>query len=188
MNIGFDFDKIFINYPFFVPGFVIDKFYKKNINGQLLYRIPSKPEQLFRLLLHHPLFRQPIKENVDFLKKLASKNTNSYYLISSRFSFLKKTTEKLVHKFGIDKIFKGLYFNFSDEQPHLFKNQTIQKLKIDLYLDDDLPLLNFLAGKNPKTKFFWLNKKESKPLGKNLFSVKSIAEMFTPHQSGAGFK
>lgn len=178
MNIGFDLDKIFVNFPPFVPSRIIEWFYKGRSNGSLSYRMPSKSEQFLRLLIHHPFLRKPIKENIEFVKKLAGENNHTYYLISSRFGFLKKTTEKLVKKYGIDKIFKSLHFNFLNEQPHLFKDRLIRKLKIDSYIDDDLPLLNFLADKHPKTKFFWLNKKISKPLKKNLFAIKNISEMF----------
>lgn len=188
MNVGFDLDKIFINFPPFVPDRIIEWFYKGKSDGELSYRIPSKPEQFLRLLTHYPFLRKPIKENIGFIKKAAAENNHTYYLISSRFGFLKKTTEKLVQKYGIDKIFKSLHFNFLNEQPHLFKNQMIQKLKIDYYVDDDLPLLNFLVDKNPKARFFWLNNKISKPLKRNLFAIKNISEMFTPHQNGAGFK
>src|SRR3989344_4612115 len=57
------------------------------------------------------------------------------------------------------------------------KDKIIKKLKIDRYVDDDLFLLNFLADKNYKTKFFWLNKKISKTLGKNLFAIKHISKI-----------
>lgn len=188
MNIGFDLDKIFINFPPLVPTRIIDWFYKGKPDGSLKYRIPGRAEQLLRLLMHYPLLRRPIKENIEFMKKLAAENAHIYYLISSRFGFLKKTTEKLVHKYGLDKMFKSLHFNFSNSQPHIFKNEIIKKLNVDLYVDDDLQLLEYLVNKNPKTNFFWLNNKISKPMGKNLFAIKNISEMFTPHQSGAGFK
>lgn len=178
LNIGFDLDKIFINTPPFVPEKIIEWFYKGKPNGVLKYRIPGRAEQLLRLLIHYPIFRRPIKENIEFMKKITSENTHTYYLISSRFGFLKKTTEKLVHKYGIDKIFKSLHFNFSNQQPHIFKNEVIQKLNIDLYVDDDLQLLEYLSDKNPKTKFFWLNNKISKKLANNLFAIKSLSEMF----------
>lgn len=178
MNIGFDLDKVFIDYPFFVSSKIIDLFYKGRSNGSLKYRIPGRLEQILRIISHHPLLRQPISENIEFMKKLARERNHSYYLISSRFGFLKKTTENLVKKHGIDKMFRSLHFNFVNDQPHLFKNQLIQKLKIDQYVDDDLSLLNFLAEKNLKTKFFWLNKKISKPLKKNLFAIQHLSEMF----------
>jgi hypothetical protein len=50
-------------------------------------------------------------------------------------------------------------------------------MKVDRYIDDDLPLLEFVSKKNPNTKFFWLNKKHTKPLGKNLFAIKNLSEM-----------
>ena len=178
MNIGFDLDKVFIDYPFFIPDFIIDKLYKKKVNGELIYRIPKRTEQLFRLLIHHPFLRQPIKENIDFMKKLAAKNTHNHYLISGRFGFLKNQTNKLVQKYGLDKIFKDLYFNFENSQTHLFKNRIIQKLKIDNYVDDDLALLKFLAKKSRKTKFFWLNKKQRHKVSDNLFAITHLSEMF----------
>ncbi|MBI2028061.1 MAG: hypothetical protein HYT07_00495 [Candidatus Levybacteria bacterium] len=179
MNIGFDLDKVFIDYPFFLPDFIIDRFYKKKANGKLSYRIPKKPEQLLRLLIHHPLLRQPIKTNIDFMKKLASQNTHKHYLISGRFGFLKNKTQKLVQKHELYKLFEGLYFNFGNQQTHLFKNDIIQRLKIDLYVDDDRELLKYLAKKNPKTKFFWLNKKVRSKIEKNLFAIKVLPDMFS---------
>ena len=177
MNIGFDLDKVFIDYPFFIPDFIIDKLYKKKIKGKLVYRIPKKPEQLLRLLIHQPIFRQPIKENLKFMKRLAIQNTHNYFLISGRFGFLKDQTQKLVQKYGFDKIFKDLYFNFENSQTHLFKNGIIQKLRIDHYVDDDLALLKFLAKKNSKTKFFWLNKKLRNKISNNLFAITHLSEM-----------
>lgn len=177
MNIGFDFDKVFIDYPFFIPAFIIDKVYKNKSNGELSYRIPKKAEQLIRLFTHRQIFRRPIKENMLFMEKLVKENNHKYYLISGRFGFLKKTTEKLIKKYGFEKMFKHLYFNFDNNQPHIFKNEIIQKLGIERYVDDDLNLLKFLAQENPRIKFFWLNKKTTKPLGKNLFAIKNLPEM-----------
>ena len=54
MNIGFDFDKVFIDYPPFLPGKLFDKLYKKKDNGTLLFRIPEYPEQILRKALHLP--------------------------------------------------------------------------------------------------------------------------------------
>ena len=113
MNIGFDLDKIFIDYPFFIPDFIIDLLYKKKVKGKLIYRIPKKPEQLLRLLIHHPLFRQPIKKNVEFMKKLASQNTHKHYLISSRLGFLKNKTLSLVQKHALNNLFEDLYFKIT---------------------------------------------------------------------------
>lgn len=178
MNIGFDLDKVFIEYPFFLPDFVVDKTYKTVSNNTIIYRIPSKTEQFLRLLLHYPLFRQPINNNIEFVKNISKKNSDNYFLITGRFSFLKKRTNQIIKKYELDKIFKKIFINFDNEQPHIFKNNLIRQLKIYKYVDDDFFLLKYAAKQNPKTKFFWLNNKISKPIGKNLFAIKNISEMF----------
>lgn len=188
MNIGFDLDKIFINTPPLVPSKIIDLFYKGSLNGSLKYRIPSRPEQIIRIFSHYPLFRPPIVRNLNYVKNITLANKNRYYLISSRFGFLKKRTENLVECYGLNKIFDHMYFNYSNNQPHEFKDKIIKELKLDMYVDDDLQLLEYLINKNPKTKFFWLNKKVNRPLNKNLFAIRHISEMFTPHQSVTGLK
>ncbi|MDP3974456.1 MAG: hypothetical protein Q8P65_00520 [bacterium] len=177
MNIGFDLDKIFINFPPIVPSKIVELLYKGKSNHELKYRIPSRIEQIIRVLSHHPLFRQPIAENINYVKNLALKSKNRHYLISSRFSFLKKRTNDLIRLHHFDKIFHTMYFNYENKQPHQFKNEIMKKLNLDMYVDDDLQLLEYLINKNPNTKFFWLNKKISKPLKKNLFAIKHIAEM-----------
>lgn len=156
MNIGFDLDKIFIDTPPLIPKKLIEKLYKKKDNGILLYRIPGRTEQIFRMLTHWDIFRPPLKENLDFLESLPRDN-NKLYLISSRFKFLESKTQNLIKKYSFDKIFSGMYFNFKNDQPHLFKNKIIKDLRLDLYIDDDLSLLEYVAKHNPKTKFFWLD-------------------------------
>jgi len=185
MNVGFDLDKIFIDFPPLIPSRIIDSFYKEKTNHELKYRIPSKIEQIIRVFSHHPLFRPPIIKNIEYVKNLTLKN-NKYYLISSRFGFLKKRTDNLIKRYRFDKIFNTMYFNYENKQPHQFKNDVIRKLDLDMYVDDDLQLLKYLMDKNAETKFFWLNKKSSKPLKGNLFAIKNLSEMFTLHRCGTG--
>jgi len=177
MNIGFDLDKIFIDYPPFIPDALINRLYKQQSNGLLLYRMPSKAEIIIRILSHHPFFRPPIIENIQFVEALAEDKKHRYYLISSRFSFLKDRTKQIVKKYNFDKIFSAMFFNFEDQQPHVFKDRIIKKMKIDLYVDDDLPLLEYISENNPNTKFFWLNKWQTKSLKKNLFAIRYLSEM-----------
>lgn len=177
MNLGFDFDKIFIDYPPFVPHKLIDRLYKKKVNGALAYRIPSKPEQFFRLLTHHPLFRPEIPENIKFIKKITAEKNHKHYLISSRFRFLQKRTEHLIKKHKFDEIFDGLFFNYANEQPHIFKNKIINKLSIHRYVDDDLRLLEFIISQNPAIICFWLNKVHKGLMKKNLFAITKLSDM-----------
>jgi hypothetical protein len=178
MNIGFDLDKVFVSLPPLIPSKVIDLFYKGKVNHKLKYRTPSKLEQIIRIASHTPLLRSPIIENLEYIKKLNSKNVNKYYLVSSRFGFLKKRTDDLIKKHNLDKIFNAMYFNYENKQPHQFKNEIIKKLNLDMFVDDDLQLLEYLIAENPKIKFFWLNNKISKTLKKNLLAIRTLSEMF----------
>lgn len=177
MNIGFDLDKIFINYPPFVPGNLIDRLYKKKSDGVLSYRFPLYPEVLLRKATHYSLFRPPIEKNIHFLRQLIQNKQHKYYLISSRFGFLRNETNHLIKRYGFDKLFHELYFNFENKQPHFFKDDIIKKLNIHRYIDDDLPLLHFLSKSNPRTLFFWLNPKQNNTIQKNLFAISNIYDL-----------
>ena len=180
MKIGFDLDKIFINTPPFVPISIINKFYKQRDNGILLYRIPSRPEQVFRKATHVPLLRQPIKRNLTFLKELAREKTHHLYLISSRFQFLQPETEILVKKYGLDKIFEKLYFNYENKQPHEYKNEILKELNLDIFVDDDLSLVRYVSKQNPKTQFFWLD--DQTKFGKltdNITAITNLDQLFS---------
>jgi hypothetical protein len=178
MNIGFDLDKVLIDYPPLVSPNIIDKLYKKRDNGILVYKIPGPIEQKIRILSHSPILRPPIKDNMMFLKSIPT-NKNRLFLVSSRFGFLKKRTELLIKKHGLDKIFDKMYFNFDNRQPHIFKNQVIAKLKLDIYVDDDLSLLKYVAAHNTKTRFFWLNYQGKKgKQAKNITAITNLKELF----------
>lgn len=174
MNLGFDLDKVFVDYPPFIPDWFFDKLYKEKDNGILLYRIPGKFEQKLRQILHLPFLRPGIKKNIATLLQISQSPNNHLFLISSRFSFLKTRTEQLSKRHKFDKVFKGLYFNYNDEQPHIFKDRILKKLAIDRYIDDDLSLVTYLAKHNPQTTFFWLNNKENKQLTNNIYAVTQL--------------
>lgn len=177
MKIGFDLDGIFIGTPPLVSRKLLERFYKAKTNGRLRYRIPSRPEQLFRKATHLPFLRPPIKENIAFLRSIAKKK-HKLYLISSRYKFLEKETTNFLKKQGLDKLFDGIYLNYNNEQAHIFKNNVIKKLQLDMHIDDDTALLNFVAKENPKTKFFLLNNEEDNPkLATNIFPITKLSDI-----------
>lgn len=176
MKLGFDLDKIFIDFPPFIPVNLIYRVAKRRDNGILEYRIPKRPEQLLRLLLHNPSLRRPIKKNLIFLKNIANEK-NELYLISSRFGFLKKRTDELILHHALDSIFKEMYFNFHDKQPHHFKHDILEKLNLDKYVDDDVSLLKYLARHNKQTSFYWLNPRTKGQLTRNLFAITDLSDM-----------
>ena len=177
MRIGFDFDKVFVDFPPLVPYKVIDYLYKKK-NHVLAYRIPAPFEQHIRIFTHHQLLRQPIKENINTLSNIVEQKDIEAFLISGRFGFLRQKTEKWLKKNHMEKYFRDVYFNFENEQPHLFKDRILKKLHIEKFIDDDLELLLYLAKQNPNVKFFWLTDAKNKitQLPKNVTPVKNLKD------------
>jgi len=187
IKIGFDFDKVFVDYPPLIPDSLIDYIYKKH-NHNLIYRIPGTIEQKIRLFFHLPAFRQPISNNIKILKDFSSEKSAALYLISGRLGFLKKRTDEWIKRNDIKKYFKDVYFNFDNHQAHLFKNSIIKKLAITHFIDDDLDLIKFVAKQNPKVNFYWMRKahkvhKNSKrykeELAKNVTPVTNLKDVYS---------
>jgi hypothetical protein len=156
MVIGFDLDKVFIDYPPLVPAFVIDWLYK-NHNHKLSYRIPTHPLEIFiRNLSHIDFLRPPIQANIAFLKSLHNTHQHSLHLISSRYNFLVPQTEKLLKKYGIYDCFTSINLNTQNEQAHLFKLRILRHLQADVFIDDDLQLLDYLRDTGLTTKLLHL--------------------------------
>lgn len=155
VRIGFDFDKVLVNYPPLIPDPFINWIYKKR-SKTLKYRFPGTLEQKIRILSHYPPFRHPMTENIDTVKSLYKKKV-PIFLISGRFGFLEKRTDIWLKKHALRKYFKEIHFNFNNEQPHLFKDRIIKSLRITHFVDDDLDLLLYLAKHNPKVVFYWFN-------------------------------
>lgn len=177
MKIAFDFDKVFVNHPPLMPDKVIEWFYKRS-NGHLSYRIPGLLEQKLRIISHNVLFRPPIQENIKNLVGIAKKNNIDMYLVSGRFGFLKDKTKTWLEKYKFGKLFKDMYFNFDNEQPHIYKDRIIKTLKIQKYIDDDFDLLSYLANKNPDVMFYWLNGNtvDKRIYLKNIVPIKNLKE------------
>lgn len=185
MIIGFDFDRVFVNYPPFVPDFLIDILYKggsyfRKINGKnnLSYRFPGKIEQQLRIFSHAPVLRHPIEKNIRALKKINKRDKCKTYLVSSRFGFLRERTENLFAKENLSQYFNGVYFNYNNLQPHKFKEQTIRRLKIDTYIDDDLDLAIYLSKRLPSLRIFWIHggKKISRDIPHGITPIVDLAE------------
>lgn len=188
MVIGFDFDKVFIDYPPFIPYSIIDFLYKgslafrkgKTKNANLHYRFPGEIEQKIRIVSHFSLFRNPISKNIAVLKKISERKNGKTYLVSSRFSFLKKRTDSILSKYNLNKYFDGIYFNYENKQPHLFKELTIKKLGIDTYIDDDLDLSLYLSSRMPQLTIFWVSdgRTQTSILPKNVIGIKDLSELY----------
>ena len=80
------------------------------------------------------------------------------YIITGRNESLKNDFNKWLIKLESNKFFSGSYFNDKNEQPYIFKEKMIKKLRLDLYVEDNWDIVYFLKlkMKNEKLKIFWI--------------------------------
>lgn len=160
IKIAFDLDGVIIDKPPLIPKKLLEKLFRGFKNSGLNYRFPkSKLEQKIRKLSHYYLFRPPIRKNINFIKELSNDKNYELYVISGRYSFLEKETEIWLEKRNVKNLFKNIFINLENEQPHLFKEKIINEIKPDIFIDDDGALADFLA-KNSKTKIYCYSSKK----------------------------
>ena len=154
-KIAFDLDGVIIDKPPLIPKKLLERLFRgKNKNG-LYYRFPhSKLEQKIRKISHFYLLRPPIRKNIEFIRQLAQDKKNELYAVSGRYSFLEKETDIWLEKRKIKNLFKKIFINLENEQPHLFKERILKEIKVDIFVDDDLLLTRYIRERTNKTKIF----------------------------------
>jgi hypothetical protein len=154
VRVGFDLDGVLIGKPFFVPDKVMEKLVRQKTDHKLLYRFPqSSFERKIRYISHHPILRPPIRKNIGLIEELSKSTKYELFVVSGRYSFLEERTREWFKYYKLRKPFKKIYINSKNEQPHLFKERMIKKLKLDVFIDDDQPLLRYLQNKLKKVEF-----------------------------------
>jgi hypothetical protein len=176
VKIAFDLDGVIVDKPPLIPKKVLEWLFRGNVGHQLHYRFPgTKIEQIVRKLSHFYLLRPPIRENIAFVNEIARKPEYELYIVSGRYSFLKPETEKWLEKRKINHLFKMIYLNLTDDQPHLFKERKLKELKADIFVDDDEVLCDYLAQKLKATKIFCFNPRSGKC--RIAISIKSLGRL-----------
>lgn len=168
IKIGFDLDGVIVGKPFFIPRKLLEWLVRSHNNQQKKYRFPKlKVEIWLRKTSHHWLLRPPLKRNLEKIRELSQLNNLDLYSVSGRYGFLQNRTRKWIQKNKLKKLFKGIYINDKNQQPHLFKEKMIEKLGLDYFFDDDPIIINHLKKTTPRTKFY-LIKKDGDPKLKDL--------------------
>lgn len=178
IKVGLDMDGVLVDKPPFVPKSLLEWLVRAHQKKGLAYRFPASAiEKRIRIFSHHPLFRPPIKGNLEFIKDIVKENKYQIYLITSRYSFLKNRTRQWLKFNKVDQLFTGIHLNLKNQQPHLFKAKKIKELKINFFIDDDLPLAEYLTKNFPEVKIFCFSKRNIKPQPP-LFFINSFKQVF----------
>ncbi len=157
MTVAFDLDGVFIDRPPFVPRSLLEWLYRGPQTNGPSYRFPTtKAEQIVRKLSHHHRLRPAFAQNIAFLHQLLSGFPHDkFYLVSSRYNFLKQPTEAVLSRYGLVSPALKVYMNECNEQPHLFKERMVKRLKIDIFIEDDPRTAYYLARCCPGVKILY---------------------------------
>jgi hypothetical protein len=156
--VGFDLDGVILYNParIFRPVIALTKSLFFDHKKPLRFYYPkSKVEKFFWRFFHlSSIFPSP---GLTDIKRLIKEKKIKAYLITARYSFLKKDLDFWIKKLKLKKYFSGIYYNQKDEQPHLFKEKMIKKLKFDIFVEDNWDIVDYLNKKlNKQTKIFWI--------------------------------
>ena len=164
LKVGFDLDGVILYNPARIvrPIIVIIKRVLFHKTALKFYYPRSNWEKLIWRIFHWSSFITA--PGLSDLIKLAQSGKIEAYIITGRFDYLKDDFHGWIKKINGNKFLKGYYHNVKNEQPHLFKEKMIKKLDLDIYVEDNWDIVNYLANKidalsnkqNKKVQILWI--------------------------------
>lgn len=155
IRVGFDLDGVILYNPARLARTIVKNFKRKFIpKRENTFYVPgTKPEQFLWEIFHwSSLFIAPGFEDI---KKLAQQGIIEPYIVTARFGFMHKSYLNWLKKMKIHHDFKGAYMNTHNEQPHIYKEKMIKRLKLDYFVEDNWDIVSHLSKKTP-AKVFWV--------------------------------
>jgi hypothetical protein len=179
LRVGFDLDGVLLYNPARIVRPIISLMKKKKVlidRNELEFYVP-KPGlgQFFWELFHKSsVWVAPGFEQIEQLK---NQKLIEPYLITGRFGHLKKDYVKWKKKMGAENLFASCYMNDRDEQPHLFKKRMIEQLKLDVFIEDNWDIVQYLDQQ--------LNQKESNQKHVKIIWLSNIFDFRIDYQAKA---
>lgn len=166
-RIGFDFDGVIM----YNPARAIRRpmsFFKKHFlparKSHFLYP-KGRIAQWINHLLHKSSFKpsQGYKDVVE----LSKNGSITPFIITARWSFLKKDFHTWIDSLHASRYFQGYFINENNDQPHIFKEKMIKSLKLDVFIEDNLDIVDYLREKTD-AEILWISnifdRHEKRPL------------------------
>ena len=159
LKVGFDLDGVILYNPIRFIRPIAEAFKPLKTlflkqKKELFYFPKTKIEQLLFSILHITSFKPD--PSLDLLYKMVKNKKIQAYLITGRYSFLKKDFETWLKKIKAETIFTKCYQNTDDLQPNEFKEIMIKKLNLDFYVEDNWDIVEKIKTKNKKIKLLWI--------------------------------
>jgi len=152
IRVGFDLDGVLLYNPARIARPIISvlKKYVLRRDTHRFYLPKNGPEKFIWNFLHKSsLWPSP---GINELFKLIETKKIEAYVVSARYEFLKHDFNDWIKKIDKDKLFTEYYFNDKNEQPYLFKEKMIEKLKLDVFVEDNWDIVTHLNNKINKEK------------------------------------
>lgn len=183
LKVGFDLDGVILYNPIRIFRGAAKKFLKPMKSSFLhqekdsFYFPKSNLEKLLWKILHKTSFK--INKGYEDLRMISKNKKIKLYLITGRYGFLKNDYENWLKKISAESIFTECYLNKNNLQPNEFKEKMIKKLKLDIYVEDNLDIiekLNSHKSANWRTKILWITNIADKkiPYQFKFFSLKEV--------------
>lgn len=158
LKVGFDMDGVILYNPIrlirpIAKLFKPLKFFIFKQKKDFFYYPESKIEQFFFYLLHKTSFKPD--HALENIKQLVESKKIKAYIITGRYSFLKKDYKIWLEKIKAKNIFEKCYQNTNNLQPNEFKEMMIKKLSLDIYIEDNWDIVKKL-NHHTNAKIFWL--------------------------------
>lgn len=155
IRVGFDLDGVILYNPARIVRPLI-AFYKKFFLKKkvLKFYYPHSPfeKTIWKLVHKSSIFIAP---GLNDIKQLVKRKKIKAYIVTARYGFMGKELVAWFKKNELDLIFSELYYNKHDDQPHIFKERMIKKLKLDFFVEDNYDIVQHI-GKSTKAKAVWI--------------------------------
>lgn len=145
IRIGFDLDGVLLYNPARTARPLI-AFVKKRLlrkkQTKFFYPHTKWQQALFRLFHLSSFMTAP---GLDSIRDLVAQDKIEAYLITARFAYLKKDLDAWLRKVNGETIFKEVYYNKRNQQPHVYKAHMIEKLQLDVYMEDNWDIVEHIS-------------------------------------------
>jgi hypothetical protein len=157
IKVGLDFDGVLTYNPFRVARVLI-AFFKHRILKikKLGFFVPKNGWQklIYYLIIILPS-AFPANGSA-LLKSMSGSSKYKFYLLTGRFDFTLNITHGWLKFYKLHTLFKKIYINENNEQPHVFKNRVIRIEKLDYYIEDNWDIVRSLKGSGVKAEIMWI--------------------------------
>jgi hypothetical protein len=165
LKVGFDLDGVLLYNParIFRPiTMTVKSFLKPKSTKKTHFYYPKSKIEIFIWKIVHwsSMF---LAKGLSDIKLMKQKDLIRPYIVTSRYDCLKNDFYYWLKKMNAKNIFVGTYHNKDNLQPHIFKENMINKLELDYFFEDNWDIVKHLNIKT-KAKIYWI----SNPLDSNI--------------------